>query len=84
MIEHKEYFLKHIQQLELQPDHVLLENDEVVRTKPETSVCVRIRPLAEDEKENKHIEGVIGRDHGIINIYEPKRKIRGRPELSVR
>jgi kinesin family protein 2/24 len=83
--EYRDYFLKRIQQLEPTTNgHKLPETEEPFRERPETSVCVRIRPLTEHERENNHIEAVLGHELGVANIYEPKKKFNGKPELNVR
>ena len=85
IFEYRDYFLKRIHQLESTTnEHRTPENEEPLRETPETSVCVRIRPLTEYEREHNHIEGVLGHNLGVANIYEPKKKFNSKPELNVR
>lgn len=49
----------------------------------DTAICVRIRPLSQQEIADKHIQGVAGQSGGIANIYEPRKKIKGKPDLNV-
>lgn len=82
--ENREYFQKRIHQLNTTEtsgkDSGNIDRDTEV---PDTSVCVRIRPLSELEIENGHIEGVLPHDYGIAKIYEPRKKVRGKPDLNV-
>lgn len=84
-LEYRDYFLKRIQQLEAKSNgHGPPETEEPFRETLEASVCVRIRPLTEHEREHKRIEGVLGHRFNVANIYEPKKKFNGKPELNVR
>lgn len=83
-LENRDYFSKRIQQLETSfNDPTLSKNEGIEAEHPETSVCVRVRPLTENEKEFDHIAGVFGRGSGVVNIYETRRKVNKKPELNV-
>jgi len=82
--ENRDFFAKRIQELEIlskaartveAPD----ESAEVL----DTAVCVRIRPLTEEEIGWDHIQGVLRDQFGAANIYEPRRKVNGKPDLNV-
>jgi len=83
IFENRDYFLKRIHQLE--SSRPSSQTGEIpAEASAETSVCVRIRPLTEHEIEENHLEGVLGHDYGVANIYEPRRRFNGKPDLIVR
>lgn len=83
--ENKDYFAKRIQELEILSKKArtveTLDTDAEV---PDTAVCSRIRPLTEEEIGWDHIQGVLRDNFGAANIYEPRRKVNGKPDLNVR
>jgi kinesin family protein 2/24 len=83
--EYRAHFLKNIKQIELNAyEHEIPAIDKPPIETPDTSVCVRIRPITEHEKKNKHIQGVFEHSNGVVHIYEPRRRVNGKPELNVR
>lgn len=60
-----------------------LEVLETLSDSSDTAVCVRIRPLSEAEISDHHIQGIVGQSGGLANIYEPRKKINGKPDLNV-
>ena len=83
--EYRDYFQKRIKQIEIPAN----KNKATIYKKPngetpDSLICARIRPLTAHELEKKHIEGVLGHHDGGVNIYEPRRKVKSKPELNVR
>jgi len=74
--ENRDFFANRIQELEiLSKSARTIEPLDESAEAPDTAVCVRIRPLTEEE---------IGWDQfGAANIYEPRRKVNGKPDLNV-
>ena len=82
--ENREFFADRIQSLEsLSKPAPIFEDPQVALDVPDTAVCVRIRPLTKNEIGQDHIQGVLRDDLGAANIYEPRRKINGKPDLNV-
>lgn len=50
----------------------------------DTTICARIRPLSEEERINKHIQGIIPQGDAKALLFEPRVKFNGRPEATVR
>lgn len=51
----------------------------------DTMIGVRIRPLLEAEKENGHLAGAYARSTGgFADVHELRRKVNGRPAITVR
>jgi kinesin family member 2/24 len=83
--ENRDFFANRIQELEiLSKSAPTLETAEQSTEVPDTAVCVRIRPLTEEEIGWDHIQGVLRDNHGAANIYEPRRRVNGKPDLNVR
>jgi hypothetical protein len=83
--ENRDFFANRIQELEiLSKSARKVEIPEVSIEVPDTAVCVRIRPLTEEEIGWDHIQGVLRDNFGAANIYEPRRKVNGKPDLNVR
>lgn len=82
--EYRDFFSKRIKQMEADCiGKVDPHDEETVIDQQETSVCVRIRPLNETERDAQHVAGVIGHRNGAVNLYEPRRKINKKPDLNV-
>jgi kinesin family protein 2/24 len=82
--ENRDFFANRIQELEiLSKSSRAVESLETSAEVPDTAVCVRIRPLTEEEIGWDHIQGVLRDSHGAANIYEPRRRINGKPDLRV-
>jgi kinesin family member 2/24 len=82
--EHREYYVKRLQQLNApSKTDPPLEVSETSTDSSDTAVCVRVRPLSEAEISDHHIQGIVGQSGGIANIYEPRKKINGKPDLNV-
>ncbi|KAJ5819764.1 diatom spindle kinesin 1 [Penicillium riverlandense] len=47
----------------------------------DTSICVRVRPLSEQELHADHVQGVFAQSQGRISMHEAKKKINGRPDV---
>jgi hypothetical protein len=84
--EYRDFFSNRIQHLEqsFKGEENSKSEETSSREKLETSVVARIRPLTEYERESNHVEGVLGHELGIINLYEPRRKAIRKPEINVR
>lgn len=82
--DNREFFANRIQQLETSSRSAqAVETSDISADAPDTAVCVRIRPLTEQEVEKDHIQGVLRDNLGAANIYEPRRKVNGKPDLNV-
>jgi len=80
--DHIPYFRQRIAQLAPAPQLSVSSSPPV--SAPETSIIARIRPLTVTEIEDGIIEGVIaGGDVGEVSVYEPRQKVRGKPDLNV-
>jgi kinesin family member 2/24 len=83
--ENRDFFANRIQELEaLAKSARAAESSDLTAEFPDTAVCVRIRPLTEEEIGWDHIQGVLRDNFGAANIYEPRRKVNGKPDLNVR
>lgn len=83
-LENRDYFSKRIQELESTSNgYEVLESPADIDHAPDVSIRVRIRPFTEYEKECNHFVGVSMQQSGAVNIYEPRRKINGKPEVNV-
>lgn len=82
--ENRDFFANRIQELEILSKSARTVGipEETVEV-PDTAVCVRIRPLTEEEIGWDHIQGVLKDNFGAANIYEPRRKVNGKPDLNV-
>jgi kinesin family member 2/24 len=84
IFENRDFIATRIRQLEISsksPPSVDIYNGSAEVT--DTAVCVRIRPITENEVEQGHIQGVLSGNSWTANIYEPRRKVRGKPEINV-
>jgi kinesin family protein 2/24 len=82
--ENRDFFVNRIQQLESTSRAVqTIDDSGESAAVPDTAVCVRIRPLTEQEIKKDHIQGVLRDNFGAVNIYEPRRKVIGKPDLNV-
>ena len=82
--EHREYYVNRLQQLDISfKSGPPLEVLETSTDSSDTTVCVRIRPLSEQEIIKNYIQGVSGQSGGTAKIYEPRKKINGKPDLNV-
>jgi kinesin family protein 2/24 len=82
--ENRDFFANRIQELEiLSKSARTIEPLDESAEAPDTAVCVRIRPLTEEEIGWDHIQGVLRDQFGAANIYEPRRKVNGKPDLNV-
>jgi len=83
--ENRDYFVKRMQDLD--SSSVSREEEfrhsKTVTESPDTAVCVRIRPLTEHEIKQGHVKGVLTDNLSVANIHEPRRKVRGKPDLDV-
>lgn len=80
--EYRDFFLKRVKQIEAASISKTNDKEPPVEQQ-ETSVCARIRPLTQTERDAQHFEGVKGHQNGAVNLYEPRRKINGKPDLNV-
>ncbi|KAG0647366.1 Diatom spindle kinesin-1 [Hyphodiscus hymeniophilus] len=81
--EYRTRFLKLIEQSELDAhEREVPEFDNPAMGTPDTLVCVRIRPMTDQEKENEHIQGVFEHAKGVVHLYEPRRRTNGKPEVN--
>jgi hypothetical protein len=78
--DHRDYFAVRVQKLIAEPD-----SSKAPETSPpsDTSICVRVRPLSEQETQAGHVQGVIAQHHGRIKMYEAIRKFNGKPDVKV-
>ena len=82
--ENREYYVNRLQTLNASPKpSPPLDVSEISADSSDTTVCVRIRPLSHQEITDNHIQGVAGQSGGIANIYEPRKKVNGKPDLNV-
>jgi kinesin family protein 2/24 len=82
--ENRDFFASRIQQLENTSNSIqTIEPSEISGEVPDTAVCVRIRPLTNEEIGQHHIQGVLRDNFGAANIYEPRRKVNSKPDLNV-
>ncbi len=82
--ENRDFFANRIQELEiLSKSARRIDSSEPTPEVPDTAVCVRIRPLTEEEIGWDHIQGVLRDNYGAANIYEPRRRVNGKPDLNV-
>jgi kinesin family protein 2/24 len=84
--ENREFFAHRIQQLENTSNSIqTIEPSEITLPAevPDTAVCVRIRPLTNEEIGQDHIQGVLRDNFGAANIYELRRKVNSKPDLNV-
>jgi kinesin family member 2/24 len=82
--ENRDFFANRIQELEILSKSARTAGIlEATAEVPDTAVCVRIRPLTEEEIGWDHIQGVLKDNFGAANIYEPRRKVNGKPDLNV-
>jgi hypothetical protein len=49
----------------------------------DTTICVRIRPLAEEEKKSQHILGVVPKESSKAILFEPRMKFDSTPDATV-
>jgi kinesin family protein 2/24 len=83
--ENRDFFANRIEELEiLSRSSRTVESSDPSKEVHDTAVCVRIRPLTEEEIGWDHIQGVVRDNFGAANIYEPRRKVNGKPDLNVR
>jgi kinesin family protein 2/24 len=83
--ENRDFFANRIEELEiLSRSSRTVESSDPSKGVHDTAVCVRIRPLTEEEIGWDHIQGVVRDNFGAANIYEPRRKVNGKPDLNVR
>ena len=49
----------------------------------DTTICARIRPLSEEEKQAQHIPGVVPKGAANAVLFEPRKKFNGTPDATV-
>jgi kinesin family protein 2/24 len=82
--ENRDYFEKRIQDLESSSiPKGFTEESRPSTEAPDTTVCVRIRPLTGHEIKQNYIKGVLTDNHEVVNIHEPRRKVNSKPDLNV-
>jgi kinesin family protein 2/24 len=82
--ENRDFFASRIQQLENTSNSIeTIEPSEISAEVPDSAVCVRIRPLTNEEIGQYHIHGVLRDNFGAANIYEPRRKVNSKPDLNI-
>ncbi|OQD80781.1 hypothetical protein PENANT_c033G07249 [Penicillium antarcticum] len=76
--DHRDYFADRVQKLIAEPDTTKTPGS---LAPSDTSICVRVRPLSEQEKDANHVQGVITQHHGRVKIHEAIRKFNGKPDV---
>ena len=49
----------------------------------DTTICARIRPLAEEEEALRHISGIAAKSSSRAVLFEPRKKFNGAPDVTV-
>jgi len=49
----------------------------------DTTICTRIRPLAEEEEASRHIYGIVAKPSSKAVLFEPRKKFNGTPDVTV-
>jgi kinesin family member 2/24 len=83
--ENRDFFANRIEELEiLSRSSRTAESSDQSTEVHDTAVFVRIRTQKEEEIGWDHIQGVLRDNFEAANIYEPRRKVNGKPDLNVR
>jgi kinesin family protein 2/24 len=80
--DNQEYFAQRMLDLEATSKPITSTEKPAEYEAPDTSICVRIRPLMDSEIKKKHVKGILTDNSQVVNLHEPRRRVNSKPDLN--